>query len=70
VTRLSQTRLPSMSTKKTPPALSLSSAVMPYLVLMAACRLEAWGMKFHSPQYVIRTFIRSSFARCEDRRRV
>ena len=68
VTRLSQTHVPSTSTKKMPPEPSFSSGVMPYLSLMAACRLEAWGRKFHSPQYVIRMFIRSSFARCGDRR--
>jgi hypothetical protein len=32
-----------MSTKKTPPMLSLRSAVIPYFSLMEACRLEAWG---------------------------
>jgi len=30
---------------------------------MAACKLEAWGRKFHSPQYVIRMSILSSFDR-------
>jgi len=45
----------------------LRAAVMPYLALMAACKLEAWGRKFHSPQYVIRMSIRSSLFRVVDR---
>ena len=64
---LSQTRLPSISTKKMPPDPSFRAALMPYLALMAACKLEAWGRKFHSPQYVIRMSMRSSFARDVDR---
>ncbi len=35
--------LPVYVTVKMPPAPSLRSAVMPYLFLMAACKLEAWG---------------------------
>jgi hypothetical protein len=32
-----------MYTSKIPPTPSVSRAVMPYLSLMAACKLEAWG---------------------------
>jgi len=35
--------VPSMETSKMPPAPSFSRAVRPYLLLMEACRLEAWG---------------------------
>jgi hypothetical protein len=32
-----------METSKMPPAPSRSVDAMPYLLLMEACRLEAWG---------------------------
>src|SRR3989442_6509184 len=47
-----------MKTSKIPPTPSFSRAVMPYLFLMEACRLEAWGREFHSPQYRISMSIR------------
>src|SRR5205085_8025254 len=34
---------PSMKTSKMPPTPSFRRAVMPYLSLMEACKLEAWG---------------------------
>ena len=37
------TLFPSMNTSKMPPAPMRSVAVMPYSLLMAACKLEAWG---------------------------
>jgi len=43
VTWLSKTVFPSMSTLKMPLWPSFRVAVIPYLLLMAACKLEAWG---------------------------